>query len=105
MIAVKLLYQDKILIGIESRGHAGYAYKGKDIVCAAVSTLMQALMLGLEGREGVECLADDRVPVMRITWPETEQENISVLTDTIASSLEQIALENPRFVKIITEEI
>lgn len=34
-------------------GHAGYAERGKDIVCAAASMLAQALMAALEGVEGI----------------------------------------------------
>ena len=30
---------------LEAAGHAGYAPAGKDIVCAGVSTLMQACLL------------------------------------------------------------
>lgn len=34
-------------------GHAGYAERGKDIVCAAASMLAQALVAALEGVEGI----------------------------------------------------
>ena len=74
MVTVKLLYQDKALTGIESRGHSGYSRRGSDIVCAAVSTLMQALILGLEDIaqvQGLEVLADEKIPIIRITWPES----------------------------------
>ena len=107
MIAVKLYYQDKTLTGIESRGHSGYSRRGSDIVCAAVSTLMQALALGLDdiaNIKGVDIKADERVPVIRVTWPESEYERISLLTETITDSLKIIALENPKYVKISTEE-
>ncbi len=104
MTTVKLYYCGKTLTGIESSGHSGYSHKGRDIVCAAVSALMQALVLGLEGREGFECLIDDRVPVIRATWPSSEQERIAILTETIAESLRVIAQENPRYVKLSTEE-
>ena len=107
MIAVKLYYQEGTLTGIESRGHSGYSRRGSDIVCAAVSTLMQSLILGLEDIANVSGLnveADERVPIIRVTWPVSEQERISLLTDTTASSLKQIAQENPKYVKISTEE-
>ena len=107
MIAVKLTYQDKTLTGIESKGHSGSAPAGRDIICAAVSTLMQAMILGLEDIakvHGLSVEADERVPLMRATWPSSEQERISLLTETVATSLKQIARENPKYVKIITEE-
>ena len=107
MIAVKLTYQDKTLTGIESKGHSGFAPAGRDIVCAAVSALMQSLILGLEDIaqvQGLNVEADERVPIIRAAWPRSEQERIALLTETTAEALKVIARDNPRHVKIITEE-
>ncbi len=38
MISIKYRYQNETLKELTVRGHAGYQTKGKDIVCAAVST-------------------------------------------------------------------
>ncbi|MBQ7569421.1 MAG: ribosomal-processing cysteine protease Prp, partial [Synergistaceae bacterium] len=43
MINIKLYWDKNFLTGIESSGHSGYADNGKDIICAAVSSLVQAL--------------------------------------------------------------
>lgn len=107
MITVKLHYQDKTLIGIESIGHAGFSYRGKDIVCAAVSTLMQALLLGLERYlppEDLGITIDADVPLMSIVWQKSRHRKLAPLTETIASSIEQIAHENPKYVKVVTCE-
>lgn len=107
MTEVTLYYQDGILTGIQSKGHSGFARKGSDIICAAISVLMQSLLLGLEDIAQVENLGvktDQRVPVISITWPKPEHERIALLTETIAGSLRQIAIENPLHVKILTEE-
>ena len=104
MIQVKLFYQDKILNGIECSGHSGSAEKGQDIICAAVSTLMHSLILGIDDVAKVKSakfFIDDKTPIMRITWPVSESENLSILTLTIAESLKQIALQNPDFVRVI----
>lgn len=34
---------------LEVMGHSGYAPKGEDIVCAGVSTLVQTLLVSVEG--------------------------------------------------------
>lgn len=106
MIEVKLFYQDKILTGIECKGHSGYSEKGSDIICAAVSVLMQALLLGLSEVakiDGIKYRADNKIPVISIKWPSKVHENISLLINTVSESLKQIALENPDYVKIISE--
>ena len=108
MTRVTLYYHEGTLTGIESRGHSGFARNGSDIVCAAVSVLMQSLILGLEDIakvQGLNVEKDERVPVMRATWPSAEQERISLLTETTAQSLRVIAADNPRYVKLSTEEI
>ena len=106
MVEVILHYHGKILTGIEARGHSGFADKGNDIVCAAVSTLMQALMFGLSEIakiNGADYHVNERVPLMRVTWPESESMNISLLTKTISESLKIIARDNPGHVKIYSE--
>lgn len=57
--------------------------------------------MGLE--DTASCDVDERVPLMRVMWPCHEQERISLLTDTVAESLRQIAMDNPRYVKIKSE--
>ena len=106
MVEVTLRYHGKILTGIEARGHSGFAEKGNDIVCAAVSTLMQALIFGLSEVakvKGADYHVNDRMPIMRVTWPESESMNISLLTKTISESLKIIARDNPGHVKIYSE--
>lgn len=45
MISVNV---NKKNLSIETEGHADYAEKGSDIVCAAISALMWALICGLD---------------------------------------------------------
>ncbi len=106
MVEVTLRYNGKILTGIEARGHSGFAEKGNDVVCAAVSALMQALIFGLSEiakTNGADYHINDRLPIMRVTWPESENMNVSLLTKTISESLKIIARDNPGHVKIYSE--
>ena len=52
---------------LEAAGHAGYAPAGQDIVCAGVSTLMQALVSLLAGEENVHSDAFDEPDGPRLT--------------------------------------
>lgn len=48
MIEVKIFYKDNEEIsGFQIEGHAGFAKKGKDIVCSAISVLAQTAVMGL----------------------------------------------------------
>ncbi|MEK3744723.1 ribosomal-processing cysteine protease Prp [Brevibacillus sp. FSL K6-0770] len=47
MIRIKA-FLDNGEMKIEAVGHANYAEHGKDIVCAAISTIMQTALLGIQ---------------------------------------------------------
>ncbi|MBQ9566034.1 MAG: ribosomal-processing cysteine protease Prp [Synergistaceae bacterium] len=92
-----------MLRGIESRGHTGFAERGSDVVCAAVSSLLHALLLGLSDVakvEGLECEVDPEGPFIRIMWPKKRAGGLSLLTRTIALSLREIESGNPGYVNI-----
>ena len=84
---------EKVLLGVESRGHSGGGSKGEDVVCAAVSTLIHALFLGLRdvAEVPVEWEADASAPFIGVRWPEENAAEVSLLTSTVALSLKEIA--------------
>ena len=43
-----MLFISRKETGISIRGHANYAERGKDIVCAGISTLVQSLIQSIE---------------------------------------------------------
>ena len=108
MIGITLFYKGKKLIGIESRGHSGQSEKGSDVICAAVSVLMQSLAFGLSEIARLPSLVismNDSIPLIKITWQEKYFDKISLLVRTVGESLKIIADDNPGYVKIKTEEI
>jgi len=93
---------DKKLLGVESRGHSGSADKGEDVVCAAVSTLIHALFLGLRdvAKVSAEWEADASVPFIGIRWPKETAQEVTLLTATVALSLKEIASHYAGYVNI-----
>ena len=103
MTRVTLYWQGGLLRGVESRDHSGFAEKGYDVVCAAVSSLLHALLLGLSDVarvDGLECEVDPEIPLIRILWPRERAEEISLLTRTVALSLREIGAGSPGYVDI-----
>ena len=47
MITVKLFKTDGKITGVKSSGHSGLAESGNDVLCAAVSTLVQTAYLAI----------------------------------------------------------
>ncbi|MBO4848266.1 MAG: ribosomal-processing cysteine protease Prp [Clostridia bacterium] len=56
MTRITVHYFEGRIVGFTAKGHSGYADKGGDIVCAAVSALTQTAYLGI--RELVGAKAD-----------------------------------------------
>ena len=54
-------------------GHTGYGAEGEDIVCAALSSIVQTAVLGLMGVAGisVELMRDDKNGILDMSLPDT----------------------------------
>lgn len=66
MITIKVTY-----ISIEATGHANYGKPGEDIICSAVSTLMQTLelrgMATIKEKGNMKVICEDRPALELIT--------------------------------------
>lgn len=89
------------IVGLEARGHARFAPHGEDIVCAAVSALLQALVLGLEQVVGIDTgwSRDDGQLAFRLPQG-FDDPGARVLMQTICLSLRQIGQQYPEFVRV-----
>ena len=85
------------IISIESKGHSGYAQHGKDIVCAAASVLMQALLVGVQEISGKQSESNltEKDSYFKLEWSINIIPEIRLLSETIATSLKRIALAYP----------
>ncbi|MFQ7110297.1 MAG: ribosomal-processing cysteine protease Prp [Anaerovoracaceae bacterium] len=84
---------------IKIRGHAGYAPRGQDIVCAGVTALTQTLVEAIEGLTGNEIKYDmspGRVDI-KIKDPD---EDAQLLMDSFLVGIEMIADEFPEYVRV-----
>lgn len=88
--------------GISIKGHARYAEKGKDIVCAAVSTLAQTLLWSLDG------LTEDvynsvSKPGEVVIRHGNLSANAQLLVDSFFVGVKMIADNYPANVRVINE--
>lgn len=85
--------------GFVIAGHAGYAEHGKDIVCAAISTLLQTFITSVEELTGEELKTE-----ITAGYAAVEYENLSgcaqVLLDSFFIGARMIADEYPQHVKL-----
>jgi uncharacterized protein YsxB (DUF464 family) len=87
---------------ISARGHAGFADYGNDVVCAAVSAILQAARLGIEAYLGSEVEAGQRSGRLELAWPEPARANESVraIVTTAELAIEEIARQYPNHVRL-----
>ncbi len=89
------------LTACQINGHAGYAPKGTDIVCAAVTALWIGLGVSLEAHS--DCLVDveeaDDDHTMTISHPDAAS---NLLMKAFITSISVIADSYPENIKVIT---
>ena len=106
MINITVVKSNSKIITIEATGHSGYADEGQDIVCAAVSTLTQALINGLIEvvKISPNYTIDEDIPQLSVTIPNEIEEEKSkyaqVLMNSTYLALKDIADSYSKFIKI-----
>jgi len=104
MTKVKVFMSEQGISGFEITGHTGYAERGQDIVCTAISALGQTAVMGLTEVIGVSCSVEIRDAFLachlpRVMSPELWQHSQIVLR-TLAKGLTAIQAEYPDYLSI-----
>jgi uncharacterized protein YsxB (DUF464 family) len=100
---VTLFWEKEGLVGLESRGHAGRGFEGEDVVCAAVSVLIQTLLIGLRDVAKVseaKCEMDKSAAFISARWPKTRARELDLLTRSVVFSLKEAASRYAEFISI-----
>jgi uncharacterized protein len=97
--------QDR-LSSVYAHGHAAFDEHGKDVVCAAVSAILQSLRLGLEAYADVGLDAFQDSGEFQLRWPESVRDDPAVraIVATAELSLERIAEQYPEEVRFAREK-
>lgn len=102
-------YEDgrKRLSSFAATGHAAFAEYGEDIVCAAVSAILQAARLGLEEHARIALNVVQEAGNMQVTVPERDRdsEGVRAILATAELSVKQIAAQYPQHVRYFSGKI
>ncbi|BAK80899.1 ribosomal-processing cysteine protease Prp [Candidatus Arthromitus sp. SFB-rat-Yit] len=109
MINVELIYNEDKLFGFKVYGHSGYDVSGRDIVCAAVSSVTQSVIVGLDK---VICnkfylRIDNKKPLIHVdvsNYNEEDMEKAQILLQTFKYTLKELVDEYKDYVKIEMKE-
>ena len=111
MTSVRFWCSAERFIGFKANGHTGYAPAGQDIVCAAVSTLVQTTVLGLHELVGLQLQIEQEPKIglysclIAPTDDEVKLEQAHLILNLMYLGLQQIAQEYRKFVKISLKEV
>ncbi|MCL5980933.1 MAG: ribosomal-processing cysteine protease Prp [Firmicutes bacterium] len=89
------------------RGHAGFAPKGKDLVCAAVSALVQTYLFSLRRMLGIDVVAEIREGYLALTLPAElppdTKKDANLLAGSMLVGLEEINRSYPGYLEVKQE--
>ena len=106
MISIEIFRdKDDNILGLCSRGHAGYAESGSDIVCAAVSILLINSLNAIErfSSTGLTVKTEDQENgVIDVRFTGIPDEKAKVILDTMLLGLEDVAGQyGKKYLKLI----
>ena len=101
MINLTILKSNDAITTIQAKGHSGYAVAGQDIVCSAVSTIMQTTLNGLLEvvKADVDYQIDEQIPFLRISVNEQDKQ-AQILMKSAYLAPKQIAGDYKNYIKI-----
>ncbi|MGD9901355.1 MAG: ribosomal-processing cysteine protease Prp [Spirochaetales bacterium] len=71
MTKVKIVKRNNDIVEVIADGHTGYGASGEDIVCSALSSVVQTCALGLLGvaKVNAKIVRDDKLGYIKISLP------------------------------------
>jgi uncharacterized protein YsxB (DUF464 family) len=100
MLTVTFDYDERgFPISVTARGHAGWAELGKDVVCAAVSVLLQSTWLGITEVACISVEGHRDSGLLEMRWSDRESAALSVLLQTADLSIAQLARQYPKHIR------
>ena len=108
MIKVTFYYKNKEFVCFKSKGHAGYDNSGKDIVCAAVTTLVFTTIHAIKDLTDDAFSGDEQEKHAFVEFIITEEkpsDATSVLLKAFRLGIESVKKGNSRYLRVISKEV
>ena len=110
MIKVTIIRNNKAqIIKFSIEGHAGYSRSGRDIVCAGVSAISGAAIVGMERMLGITLDIIVKKGNLICTIPEhisgQRRHDANIILETMVLGLKDISDNYNKFVKVLEKEV
>ncbi len=106
MTDIKIVKNGNSIVEVTASGHTGFGEAGEDIVCAGISTLLQASLLGLLQVVGinVKYTVNEETGSLRFTLPknltEAERHDADVVLNTLLCGLQDFYTEYSDYINL-----
>ena len=106
MTQVKIKRKDGKIVKIACDGHTDYGEEGEDIVCAALSSVVQTAVLGLMqvARLNVKYKVSAKEGLLELTLPErmtdVERNNADMILETMFLGIADLSTEYGKYIKL-----
>lgn len=99
--------QDGEIVGFKTEGHAGYADKGSDVVCAAISMLVINTINSIEmfTVDNCDVMADENNAVISLMTDSKPSNETRILLKSFELGINHVAQSNPDYLSIKVEEV
>lgn len=104
MIKIKIYEKDNNIFSVLCKGHAGYAESGNDIVCAAVTSIMQMSGGGIEEVIGLKSVYTGKEGFCQILLPDnisdSDMRDCQIVLKILKSALKELSIEYKKYIKM-----
>jgi uncharacterized protein YsxB (DUF464 family) len=109
MTTITVYYKNGRITGFKAKGHSGYAERGEDIVCAAISALTQTAYLGLSELVKANVDVSQKGGELTLKLPEgfspEEGEKAELILGTMLLGLRSVKENYSDYLKIVKREV
>ena len=107
MTKVVIFKSKSHILGFEISGHSGYAEEGSDIVCSAISSISQMVVVGIKDvlKIGAFVEISSGYLKLNLSQKDAENESVSVLLKVFEKSARGIVKEYGNYVKMEVKNV
>lgn len=93
------------IVSVEASGHTGYAESGEDIVCAALSAIVQTAAMGIIEVAGIDAriVRNDEDGYFKLTLPalsEGKRRDADLILETALRGIADVSQSYPDFIDL-----
>jgi uncharacterized protein YsxB (DUF464 family) len=103
MTTVRLFYAGERIIAVEAKGHTGFDQSGRDIVCAAVSAIVQTALLALDKVAHAATEKTEREGYLRCKITSSDSKTLDtsdIILKAMKVGLQDISSGYPSYIKL-----